>query len=268
MRGPVIAGTDGSPAALRAVEWAAEEAVFRRAPLVIAHAIPRWAVDIPVNQSPEDDERARIMLAEAVSMSWARRDGLEVTTEILDGRPEEALAERAADAQLLVVGSRGGGELASLLMGSTSRALTARPPCPTVVVRESSAHGEVVVEITGAHGQDPVLAFAFEEAALREAPLRAVHPWSHPKQRRHDDDLPEERRLLTDVLAGWRGAFPDVAVVEDLPHDRHRERLLVEASERAAMVVVGAHGWPVGLSMPASHTLLRRAHCPVAVVAR
>ncbi|GAA2364695.1 universal stress protein [Nonomuraea africana] len=266
MRGPVIAGTDGSAAALRAVEWAAEEAVYRRAPLVVAHAIPRWAVDIPVNQSVEADERARIMLADVVSVSGARYDGLEVTTEILDGRPEEALAERAADAQLLVLGSGGAGEFASLLMGSTSRALTARPPCPTVVVREPSAHGEVVVEITGAKGQDRVLAFAFEEAALRETPLRAVHPWSHPRPRPHEDLSREERRLMAEVLGGWKEAFPDVLVIQDTHHERDRERLLVEASERAAMVVVGAHGGLVGLSTPASHTLLRHARCPVAVV--
>lgn len=278
MRSPVIAGTDGSPVSMAAVGWAAREATYRQAPLVIVHAIPRWAVDTPVNRPPQAEEQARAILETAERQVRARNCRQEVSTEILDGRAEEALAERAVKAQLLVVGDKGRGEFAALLLGSVSRTLAVRAHCPIVVVGKhlGADRGEVVAGITGEPGQDLVLAFAFEEAAVRDVPLRALHAWTHPESRGPGDFVPpvydavgveqEERRLLAELLAGWRAKYPDVPVIEDVRRERP-VNALVGASERAAVAVVGAHGGLIGLVAAAAvHPLLRQARCPVAVV--
>lgn len=279
---PVVVGVDGSEGARAAVGWAADEAARRGAALRLVTAFA-WAADHVVGH-PGLGERYREEM-EAV----ARRDlaaaeeraaaaGVPVTAELRVGFPIGTLAEEARHAQLLVLGSRGRGGVAGLLLGSVSAALAAHVPCPVVVVREDApgtTGGPVVVGIDGTSASEPATAFAFETAAARGVPLVALHSWTDlvidpvaAPMVDWDAVAEGERAVLEERSAGWREKFPDVVVepqvVRDLP-----AHALVERSAGAQLVVVGSRGRGGAASLllgSTSHAVLHRALCPVAVV--
>lgn len=95
------------------------------------------------------------------------------------GDPATELVAACADADLLVVGSRGRSSLAGLLLGSVSRACLAHAPCPVVVVRsepkQALSHRRVIVGVDGSDHSRQALRLAAEEARLRDAALNVVH---------------------------------------------------------------------------------------------
>ncbi|GAA2287341.1 universal stress protein [Nonomuraea roseoviolacea subsp. roseoviolacea] len=285
MTGPVIVGFDGSESSRQALAWAEQEAVMREAPLHLLHALPRWSPDVllvpePVGWEVEAEKTAREQLEQAAAQTRSCRPHLDVTSEIALDRAEDALVHAAEGAQLLVVGSRGRGGFTELLLGSVSRHVAARSPCPVAVFRRptTGGHRMVVVGVSGQPGQESLLEFAFQEAALRGAGLRAVHAWTHPGRIEpwtvgsgvYDAETAgqEEEVLLAEILGGWRGRFPDVELVQQVVRE-HPAKALAEASAEADVVVVGAsHGATralLGLGSTA-HAVLHHARAPVIVV--
>ncbi|MFJ2032218.1 universal stress protein [Streptosporangium sp. NPDC087985] len=285
MKASVLVGVDGSASSLQALTWAAQEATLRGTPLRIVYAALRWAYDVPLvpqpaHWGPAVETAARNLLGQAAERARAHAPTAEITTEIIDGAAAESIAAAAQDAQLIVVGSRGRGGFAGLLLGSVSRDLATRAPCPVVVAGPPHPTGgrggdaEIVAGVLGHPDQDPVLEFAFGEAALRGVALRAVHAWTHPALRAPGDMQPlvidldsvgqEEARLLAESIGGWRQKFPDVPLIEHVVHG-HPAKALIDASESAGLVVVGAprRAWAPGSTV---HALLHHAHAPVAVV--
>ncbi|MEU6739748.1 universal stress protein [Streptosporangium sandarakinum] len=281
MTRPVIAGADGSAPSLRAVMWAAQEAALRKAPLLIVHTALRWAGNVPLVPQPHHwgaaaEATAWELLRQAAERAQTGTDVQHVTTDIADGPAAEALADAARHAQLLAVGSRGRGGFAGLLLGSVSRDLATRCPCPLVVVGPPppGRPTHIVVGATGEPGQEPVLEFAFEEALLRELPLRAVHAWTHPHATPgrpqplvYDIDAvgQEEALLLAEAIAGWRERFPGVTLTEHTLH-AHPAKALIDASRDAELVVAGATARRAAGLGPTASILLHRSHAPVAVI--
>src|SRR5918999_1088570 len=143
----VVVGVDDSEAGLRAVEWAAAEAERRGRPLQILHAAER-------------------VLAAALDRARAVAPGIEVTTDMPDGDPFTVLLRRSHEAGLLVVGSRGLGEVGGLLLSSVGARLAIEAVCPVVVVRGSTTpRGPVVVGIADHDDTEALIAFAFAHAA-------------------------------------------------------------------------------------------------------
>ncbi|GAA2987368.1 universal stress protein [Streptosporangium longisporum] len=279
MTQPIIVGVDGSPPSLHALTWAAQEATLRKAPLRIAHAALRWAYDVPLAPQPAHwgpaEEAARNeLLHHAAEQAHSDAPTLKITTEILDGNPAEAITTAATTAQLIVVGHRGLGGFTGLLLGSVSTNLAAHSPCPVVIVNppHTTPDTEIAVGVTGRTDQDPTLEFAFNEATLRQRPLRAIHAWTHPATRAPGDMQPllydvegigdEEARLLAESLAGWRDRFPDVTLIEHVVHE-HPAKALINASATAELVVAGTSGPLLG---PTVRALLHHTQAPVAVV--
>jgi nucleotide-binding universal stress UspA family protein len=144
----VVVGTDGSPGAQRAVQWALGEARLRQAPLHIVHAwmlplldaLPEpWVLATPVGHTGDElHERvaagARKLLEAAVAEAKAAEPGLDVIGELAEMRPAAALIEAARDADVLVVGSRGHGGFRGLRLGSVSAQCAHHARCPVVVV--------------------------------------------------------------------------------------------------------------------------------------
>ena len=129
--GPVVVGVDGSTLSRAAVEFAAETASARGAPLHVVHArpAPRGRDD-----RAEEDER---VLTEAVAGIGERWPDLPVHAETVRAKPVAALTTASAGAQLVVVGRQGRGELGGLLLGSVSQGILHRAACPVAVVRAS-----------------------------------------------------------------------------------------------------------------------------------
>ncbi|MEU7925297.1 universal stress protein [Micromonospora sp. NPDC049801] len=127
---PVTVGVDASEPSLVALGFAAERATQRRVPLRVLHA---WTPG-PGGAAGTPDERAAV--EEAVE-PWRRTfPELEVTVDLVGGSPAATLIEASRSAQLVVVGSRGRGGLAGMLLGSVSQQVIQHAGCPVAVVRE------------------------------------------------------------------------------------------------------------------------------------
>ncbi|MBZ4016387.1 universal stress protein, partial [Streptomyces purpurogeneiscleroticus] len=128
---PVIVGVDGSPDSERAVHWAAEAARLRSAPLQIVHVWPyvtaARAADAEAGTGDPVLEDLRQRLAGDAELP-------EVEFRSLSGLTDTILPALGDEAQLLVLGSRGRGGFASLLLGSNGMACAAHAACPVVVV--------------------------------------------------------------------------------------------------------------------------------------
>lgn len=270
---PIVVGTDGSARADVAVEWAADEATLRRRPLHIVHAAERWDYDMPFHAAPgmcesltQTGER---VLAEAVERAAKARPGLQVTTELVFDSPARALRSQGRRADEIIVGHRGLGGFLGMLLGSTGLRVAGHVPVPVIVVRGEvcERRGEVLAGVDLSGDAANVLRYAFEAAALRGAWVRVVHAWQPPATPlavRETAAVAQER--LTDAIAPWRAAFPDVGVVEQTPCG-HPVGELTDHSSRAALLVVGSperdHGPCLG---PVAHGVIHHADCPVAVV--
>lgn len=142
----VVAGVDGSACASAALEFAAREAALRGARLRVISA---WET-VPIVAGigiypPEALSGPKEQAESAVRVALARAAELEPTvpTEgtVVEGQPAHVLINEAQGAALLVVGSRGHGGFASLLLGSVSQQVVHHAPCPVTVVREPRCEG-------------------------------------------------------------------------------------------------------------------------------
>ncbi|WP_030896196.1 universal stress protein [Streptomyces sp. NRRL S-474] len=289
---PVIAAVDGSDGSLRALEWALDAARRRSAPLRVVHVrqYAHWAQPEVLTAGPPDPEDDPVL--ERVRGYLDGRDGLPDTEYLgLEGAPSAVLPEMSASAQLLVLGSRGRGGFAGLLLGSNSMAAARDAECPVVVVPRAGreVHDEapagpgshVVVGLKVEGPDEATLEFAFTEASRRGARLRAVaaypwpaQPWMMPGEMPaptvDQDVIEDEARVLAEgFLAPYRERHPDVPT-ETVAAPGDAAGHLVAASRDAGLVVVGRHRRhllaPARMMGSVTHAVLLHAAAPVAVV--
>ena len=138
----IVVGVDGSPNSERALDWAMQEAATRRAPLTVVavHAVPKsyWG-HIPVvgpSDSPALEELRRGVeeMTQQAASRFGDASSPSVNIRAVSGFPVEELLATSQDADLLVVGSRGAGGFARLLIGSVSNQVVQHATCPVVVV--------------------------------------------------------------------------------------------------------------------------------------
>src|SRR4029079_6698200 len=187
---PVVVGGDGSGSAYRAVEWAGAEAARRRAELRLVRAFSWTTSERPIRDGGRVAQYrdqllkiARGQVARAARIAADVQPEVETTTQVAVGAPIEVLGSEAQRAQLLVLGDRGLGGLAGLLLGSVAVGLAAHGACPVVIVRGERAgagndESPVVVGIDDSPISEAALAFAFDAAAARGVGLVVVHAWS------------------------------------------------------------------------------------------
>jgi nucleotide-binding universal stress UspA family protein len=281
---PIVAASDGSEESLRAVDWAAREAVLRGAPLRIVSApglLPRMASAEGHSQYETVSDLIRDESDYALTAATARAakvaPNLLIDADHLEGGPAEAVTEAGSGALMLVVGSRGVGAFAAMILGSVSRYAATHASSPVVVVREEigAAHRQIGVGIGGLEGNTAALTFAFEEAALRQASVVAIHAWQTPQSDISRAGLSlaapgrgaleaEATRQLDELLAEWREKYPDVPVSHDVVHG-HPGRILSGLSARADLVVLGRHPAHHGPGA-VTHAVLNHAHGPIVTV--
>ncbi|WP_067472177.1 universal stress protein [Actinomadura hibisca] len=284
---PVVVGTDGSPAATRAVEWAADEAADLGHPLHIVTASDTGVYGVPAVPSGEQGhhlaESGQAAVAAARALVQGRRPGLTVTTQVELDAPARVLVKASQDARLTVVGSRGLGGFAGLVLGSVGLRVTARAAGPVAVVPadwpgdgDPRGKGRVVVGVDMSEQSAAALEYAFETAHRRGVELQIVHAFRIDPgvlQARYLIDVRETERTmgvqLREEYGHWHTRYPGVTVTELAIQD-HPVHVLAEASRDADLVVVGASGrGPVAGALLGSvgHGVLHHAHCPV-VLAR
>ncbi|MFG1947121.1 universal stress protein [Nonomuraea sp. NPDC048826] len=134
-RGEIVAGVDGSPASARVLAFAFAEAELRGVSLRVVHA---WSW--PGLEPTTGGGRERTIMREALAGHRERHPGVHVLEEIVQGHPVEVLGEAATGSDLLVIGSRGHGAFAGMVLGSVSQALLQHSPVPLAVVRIRAEH--------------------------------------------------------------------------------------------------------------------------------
>jgi nucleotide-binding universal stress UspA family protein len=281
---PIVAASDGSEESLRAVDWAAREAVLRGAPLRIVSApglLPRMVGSQGHSEYETVSDVIRDESDYALTAATARAakvaPDLLIDADHLDGGPAEAVTAAGSGALMLVVGSRGVGAFTAMILGSVSRYAATHASSPVVVVREEigAAQRQVGIGIGGLEGNTAALTFAFEEAVVRKASVVAIHAWDTPRtdvQRaaaalaRPGEEIlaATASRQLAELLEEWREKYPGVPVSHDVVHG-HPGRILSGLSARADLVVLGRHTAHHGPGA-VIHAVLNHAHGPIVTV--
>jgi nucleotide-binding universal stress UspA family protein len=155
-RGIVVVGIDGSAGAREALRWAAAEARLRQTGLRVVNAwtfgfagaggggygypyIGGSADTLPGTSFNDLNQAAEALLDQEIADVGVEAEGLEIEREVVEGGPVEALVMAVTGRDLLVVGSRGHGGFAGLLLGSVSQQCAHHAPCPVVIVRAAKA---------------------------------------------------------------------------------------------------------------------------------
>ena len=279
-RNSVVVGVDGSADGDRALDWAAAWAAAHGAPVHVLVANPSLPSGLPFWAA---EEAGSSELNDVVADACRRVEshGASVTSQMVDVAPSPALLDASRDARIVVVGARGHGAVGGLLIGSVSQHVSRHASCPVVVVREQAdpQARRIVVGVDLSPGSQQALGFAFETASVMQAPLVAVQGWPDAVGRPLSglgsatpgsvaERVAAGERAISEAVAGWREKYPDVSLTPEAVPVRP-SRLLTDASQRAALVVVGSRGRGgfTGLLLGStSQALLHHAYSPVAVV--
>lgn len=284
MKRNVVVGYDQSPSGDRALAQAGREAAWRDASVTVVNAY-HWVATttpgayVPMNVETSLKDGADEIAAAGVESLRHRYPGMTVDSAVIAGPTADAIAEASRDADVLVLGNRGRGGFAGLLLGSVSMRTLTLASCPTVVVRGTPREpvDSVVLALDVEDPGEELMDFAFAEAALREARLTVVNVWDLDWTR--DDGLDTVREhAVTDIrsalerrLNPWHAEHPDVHLVVEVV-DGTPSAALTDLTKTTDLIIAGAHHRGDGhLGMrpgPITHTLLHHADCPVAVVPR
>ncbi|QES47056.1 universal stress protein [Streptomyces venezuelae] len=258
--------------------WAADEAYRRRLPLRLVLAVPPPRDTHHVDHTTRQTALRRAgaeRIEQARDWAHGRHPELAVVGDVREGFPAPVLAGAARHARMVVLGSRHLGRVAEVFSaGSLVVPVTAQAACPVVVVGDADHITQqppyFVVGIDGSAASATALAFAFDEADLRGAAVRAVSVWQPPVLPLHGREaaLQAQRALLAETTAGLSEKYPDVHLTHEVPVG-HPVEELARAAEHALAVVVGrrGRGGYTGMRVGSTvHGLLHRAHCPVITV--
>jgi nucleotide-binding universal stress UspA family protein len=271
----ILAGYDGSLGSERALSWAAREARSRGVVLTVCVA---WAPRFPVlpGEAGAAYDLVRRSGERIMANGLRHAQGIMGPASIRSLLAEESaaavLCEFSRGADMVVVGSRGHGGVAGLLLGSVSSQVAAHAHGRVVVVRGhwrqagGYAPGPIVVGADGSAASRVAVDFAFEEAALRDAPLLAVCALA---------DAPaglggaqERRDAFEAAITLWEKEHSEVTCLRQVSVGGARDALLTAAQD-AQMLIVGGRGrgGVQGMMLGSvSRAVLDHAPCPVGVV--
>jgi nucleotide-binding universal stress UspA family protein len=269
----IVAGYDGSSDSGQALHWAAREAWARGTTLTVCLASAPAHIALPRESAMYDLARlqGKEILAHGLPYVEPTLGSGYIATELADGPAARVLCERSRSAEMVVVGSRGNTELPGLLLGSVAWQVAGHATGRVVVVRGqwrpvNHAPGPVVAGVDGSLASLAALAFAFEEAALRDVPLVAVCALADAAGRLGEAHL--IKAGFGRALAGQEEEHPEVTVVRKVVAGAPRTALLT-AADGAQMLVLGCRGRG-GLDNMAlgsvAQAMLHHAPCPVGIV--
>jgi nucleotide-binding universal stress UspA family protein len=283
--GRIVVGVDGSEHAAAALRWAQREAEVHGHDLT---ALLAWSLFNQVHAGRDvtfDPDYGQADAAAALSATIEGAVGSDAAARIRQiavcDLPAAALLDATRDADLLVLGPRGLGQLRELLLGSVTQACLHHAVCPVAIVRTADEGpaprdlGRIVVGIDGSELSTRALRWAIDEGRAHAATVEAVHAWHVPyavastaaavQPALFEDSA---RELLDRSVEAASGDVTDVRVERVLVGGSAADAIL-DAAKRADAVVVGSRG--VGgfrglLLGSVSHQVAHHAPCPVVVV--
>lgn len=254
------AGADTARALVTGLSWPAGsriEAVRVVEPVTSVVGSPGFAFVGSMEDVLGVDEARRTLHVEVAGMA---RDGLTVSTRVLVGRPATVLVAHAHEsgADLLVMGSRGRGPIASMVLGSVSAEVATDAPCPVLVVRTATVR-RVIVALDGTTEADRVVEEVAASVFLRDAHLHivSVAPSVIPgpgilmgggfgsSVGVYEDAVAAARRDLEQraAIAAAHLAGEGLDVTWSVPEGDAAETLIDTAVRgKADLIVVGTHG--------------------------
>ncbi len=139
----IVVGVDGSTGSHEALTWAVNQAALQHAPLTVLTVHPvvasAWTGNpVVTGRDAPELEKSRQAAEEAtakVTSELADGQPASVTVRAVNGFVTQELIDASKEADLLVVGSRGGGGFAALVLGSVTTQVVGHAHCPVVVVR-------------------------------------------------------------------------------------------------------------------------------------
>jgi len=283
----VVAGSDGSDAALGAARWAAEFATRAGLPLTLVHAVPKLdfhflGAGAPAELGAVSDGDSVLAAAEQAVRS--KHPDLEIRMIAVKDAVATALAEAVPSARLVVVGA---GASDHRVLGGQALRIVHRAECPVVVWRPPLAKRTgkplpVVVGIDESDRSDRALTEAFDIARTLHAPLTVVHMWEIGAavgmgdlggEGNMDWQLlkmleSQQRQRMDELVAPLAAKYPN-AHVNKVFQDVSPAKGLADLSREAQLVVVGSHGrgkLADAILGTVSQSLVHHAECPVLVV--
>ena len=137
----IVVGVDGSGGSRKALKWAAAEAAGHGADLVVVnvweHTLlpPAGSVSVSEHYVPDPSQRTAEDLLQVIKEELGEEPPVVVRPLVRQGSPAKVLIEESAGADLLVVGPRGHGGFAGLLLGSVSQHVSTYAKCAVAVIR-------------------------------------------------------------------------------------------------------------------------------------
>jgi nucleotide-binding universal stress UspA family protein len=301
--GHIVVGYDGSEQSAQALDWAAAEAERRNLPLTVLNVVdylgmipgpegvapwpwPSMAEKVAAHVAAEGVQVA----AEGVHRARKTAGSIEISAVTHVARVAYSLIASSQDAALLVVGTRGHGEVAGALLGSVAFAVSAHAHCPVVIVRGDSSrssgpHGPVLVGADGSTCSEAAVRYAADVAASTSAPLVVVTAYRSAASQAWATTLPYTLESsggpTFDTIAREAAEEVTAAAVRTAlelhPELEVREQVLegaaagtlAAAAVGCGLLVVGSrgHGGFAGLMLGSvSHGAIHSAPCPVAIV--
>ena len=264
---PVVVGIDGSQAAIRAAEWAIDEAVSREVPLRLVAVIPQQAEPAPldaVGNIRMEREYAETALRIASAAVTTSAQPVKVETAILRGGSVMALTAESRDAEMICVGSVGIGRVARALFGSTAAGLAEAAHCPVAIIRTRQHRPKpdsdlIAVAVNDSPGNDDVVKRAIKEAQLRHASVLALGVW-----RRDLGEMPNDE--LDQRVCAWKQRYPSVQFHAIATRTGIADFLDV-SDRRVQLAVIGGVDMDqvTRLVGPRSHPVLGHAECSVLI---
>lgn len=273
----IVVGVDGSTDSDRAVIWGVEQAALEGRRLLVVHGGMRSAgylrhcdVRDATRRSLDASTAERDLVHQTHQLARRRRPTVRVDHYLTDMPSRRALLAASPSANLIVVGSRGRGNVRSSLLGSVSVNIAKRAGCPVVVTRPHRPgkwKSGVLVGADGSADSHQVIEFAFQMASLRRLPLTVMHSTLHadtpasPTSLNPDAHSSELHRMLAQSVAGFAERFPDVYVTRRIAHGLPEDQLR-GGLHPWSLIVVGRRqhkSWRLGQRSVATSILERYA---------
>lgn len=292
----ILVGIDGSQGSRFALEWAAGDAMARGV-VIDAVTVCRGAgedraegyfpymvshrMDVPAHVQAD---QARQRLLGLVSEVAARFPTAVIEPHVYQGDPAETLCRRAQEAEALVVGARGHGTFAALLLGSVAAKCASHSPGPVVIVPAPAGGepghgrapaGRIVVGVDMSVGSRHALRWAIEEAEARNWAVQAVNVWDTSYGFDADFSWPASEKLearaksrLSQIIDEVARVHPAVRI-DPLVFEGDPAQKLFELAGEAELLVVGCRGHSAVASLFLGSVATKCAYhspCPVAIV--
>lgn len=278
----VVVGVDGTEGSARAVRVALQEAAVLGDALRVVHvfattpyvgAVPGYGYDLPPVSTLGGEVWAKELVEEAVreARAGAPVPGVSIVADAEPGDAGTELVRASTLADLLVVGARRHGTLASVVIGSASNHVLHHAQCPVLVVPSGPGPvrpwHRVVVGVDGSDCGDAALRWAAARASAHGCPLLVVHTWQLVTNPDWFGEVPIDVSQYGEQIEDWLqvhvrevlGDRPDLPVEVRAVRDDTAAGLLSSAGPDD-LLVIGSRGRGGFASLVLGSVALQCAH--------